>query len=350
MNTQEARTFIARFVSGGYTPGEYEAFLRWLDEAPTDEIDAVMVAYEALQELWPVASGPSSIWIDRMEQKLDIEDAKGGLAPVRRIGLRKPVKRWLWAAAASVGIVLSVSAYLYVHRSDPEHRLFGGSSQNKTETLSIMSAPRGQQRQFLLADGSKVWLNSASALTYPLVFSGKERAVELSGEAYFEVAPNAASPFFVKSGDMQVEVLGTHFNMKVYADEAISKISLLEGSVKISVGSEAAILRPGEEVQVSHPVQGNGVPAILQLVAGIDPESVLAWKGGYMKFNNDDLQTVMREIGRCYGLDIQYAGKIPERHFTGKFSRDEDINQILKILELQHVHFKINGKIITVMP
>jgi ferric-dicitrate binding protein FerR (iron transport regulator) len=346
----EARLFVARFVSGSYAPAEYEAFLHWIDEAPLNELEQVMTGYEGLSEQWALEAGVSAGWIEQMERKLDLADAKDQRAPVVvKLEPARPVKKWvkkskLLAAACVLGLA-GIGAYLYVNRSGPSQ----GSSVNNAETLSILSVPRGQTGWVQLADGTKVWLNAASTLRYPASFSGKERVVELSGEALFEVAQNATMPFLVRSGDMQVQVLGTRFDMKSYTDEPVRKIALLEGSVKIIRGMETAILHQGDEAEIEYPSQGDKIEPI-RVNHGIDPGLVLAWKEGYMQFNNDDLQAVMREIARNYDYNIEYEGKIAERHFIGKFSRNEEIGQILKILELQHVHFKINGKMITVLP
>ena len=340
----EARLFTARFVSGESTPGEYEAFLSWLDEAPLNEVEQVIGVHEALRDRWPIGAGPSAGWVEKMERKLDLADANDQRVPVRKLSPEiKPVKRLPWLAAASILGLLGMCAYWYVSRSGL------GSSGNKTETLSILSVPKGQTGWVQLADGSKVWLNAASTLHYPMAFTGKEREVELSGEALFEIAPNANSPFVVRSGDLRVEVLGTRFDMMAYAEEPVSKTSLFEGSVKVINGSETALLHAGDQAETDHVSQGNNNTAI-RVTHGIDAGSILAWKDGFMQFKNDDLKKVMREVARSYDYTVQYEGKIAERYFTGKFSRSEDINQILRILELQHVHFKINGKMITVLP
>ena len=347
MNTTEARLFIALFVSGDYYPQEHEAFLRWMEEAPLDELSMVIGEYEALRDSWPSGSRPNIAWVEQMEQKLDLADTKEEVMPVRRLyPVRPPVKKFSWLAAASVSLLIvggGIGAYWYANRPGPAK----GSSVNQTETLSILSVPRGQQQELDLADGSKVWLNAASTLRYPSSFTGKERVVELSGEALFEIAPNAALPFRVRSRDMEVEVLGTRFNMMAYEEEKLTRTTLLEGSLKIIRGTETVILHPGDQAEADLSQESSA--AGIRVTHGIDEDLALAWRTG-MRFERNDLQTVMREIARRYDLDVQYEGQIPRRFFTGKFSSGEDINQILKILELQHVHFKITGKRITVMP
>jgi ferric-dicitrate binding protein FerR (iron transport regulator) len=177
----EARLFVSRFVSGSYTPGEYEAFLHWINEAPLNELEQVLTGYEGLREQWPLGGPVSAGWIDQMESKLDIADAKDQRTPVRKLEPARPVKRLAWAAAACVLALAGICAYLYVNHSGPSQ----GSLVNKAETLSILSVPRGQTGWVQLQDGSKVWLNAESTLRYPSSFSGKERVVELSGEALF---------------------------------------------------------------------------------------------------------------------------------------------------------------------
>ena len=345
MNIMEARLFVSHFVSGSYAPAEYEAFLHWIDEASLNELEQVLTGYEELWEQWALGAGASAGWIDQMESKLNLADASDQRAPVRKLQPARRVKKLAWTVAACLLALAGIFAYLYVNRSGPSQ----GSSVNNAETLSILSVPRGQTGWVQLPDGSKVWLNAESTLQYPSSFSGKERMVELSGEALFEVVQNASVPFRVKSGDIQVQVLGTRFNMKTYTDDRVRKISLLDGSVNVVRGGEAVLLHQGDQAEIGFSSPGGRIEPI-RVNHGIDPGWVLAWKDGFMQFNNDNLRTVMNEIARNYDYQVRYEGKIAERYFTGKFSRREDINSIFKILELQHVHFKINRKMITVLP
>ncbi|MES1160861.1 MAG: FecR domain-containing protein, partial [Bacteroidota bacterium] len=210
------------------------------------------------------------------------------------------------------------------------------------------AVPRGgNQQQFLLADGSKVWLNAASTLKYPASFTGKERKVELSGEAYFEIAKNMDRPFRIQIRDAGIEVLGTSFNVMAYEDEPVSKTTLVDGAVKVIQGAQELTLQPGDQAQIAYP-ETSGVPS-MRLIRGVDQGAILAWKNGDLEFKDDDLHTVMREIGRCYNMEVKYEGKIPVKTFTGNFSRKDSLIQILKQLEYQHIHFRITGKTITVM-
>ncbi len=215
---------------------------------------------------------------------------------------------------------------------------------------NTISTPRGGQYQIVLADGSKVWLNAASSLRFPASFTGKERKVELAGEGYFEVAKNAAMPFRVSVNpgspagrDMQVEVLGTHFNVNAYDDEGVIKTTLLEGSVKVSKGNDVGFIKPGQQARLYN--SGH-----IKIIADVDAEDAISWKNGYFSFDKDDLPTVMRQIARWYDVEISYEGNIPKREFGGKIDRNSNASQVLKILEESKVHFRIEGKKIIVMP
>jgi len=218
---------------------------------------------------------------------------------------------------------------------------YNSTNANAEILYNTISTPKGGQYQIALADGSKVWLNAASSLKFPTAFNGKERIVELTGEAYFEVSKSAAKPFTVNVNDMNVQVLGTHFNINAYNDEAVIKTTLLEGSVKINKGSFSTILQPGQQAQVAKEIK---------VVNDIAVDDVLAWKNGFFSFNKADLQTVMRQIARWYDVEISYEGKIPTREFGGKINRNSNASEVLKILEESKVHFRIEGKKIVVMP
>ncbi|MDR3713969.1 MAG: FecR domain-containing protein [Puia sp.] len=214
-----------------------------------------------------------------------------------------------------------------------------------TEVLyNTMSTPRGGQYRLTLPDGTQVWLNASSSITYPTVFSGKERKVELAGEAYFEVTPHPAMPFKVFTKDMEVDVCGTHFNVNAYGDEMSASTTLLEGAVKVSAGSHPPLtIKPGQRA-VCRP-GGN-----MSLVEDADVEETIAWKEGLFSFNGADLPTIMRQLARWYDLDVRYEGTVSKRRFTGKVFRSLRLSETLKVLALNHIHFKLEGDILTVMP
>jgi transmembrane sensor len=207
--------------------------------------------------------------------------------------------------------------------------------------FNTIEVPVGGQWQVVLPDHSKVWLNALSRITYPLHFTGGERNVEISGEAYFEVAHNAKMPFKVQCGKQTVEVLGTHFNIMGYADQKLIKTTLLEGSVKVSEGKNTKLLVPGEQAQV-----GLGE---ITTSRDVDMEDVVAWKNGYFKFD-ENLEAIMTKVARWYDVEVVYQFKPdPNIVYAGKVSRSKNISSLLKIIAFDgDVHFKIEGRRIIV--
>lgn len=206
---------------------------------------------------------------------------------------------------------------------------------NKVE-YHTLSTPRGGKYKLVLPDGTDVWLNAESSITFPTAFTGKGREVAITGEAYFEVVHNAKQPFQVKVNDMVVEVLGTHFNINSYKDESSIKTTLLEGSVKIKRGDgKTVLLAPGQQAQAGR-VTGESID-----VTAPDTEQVMAWKNGRFYYNNADLKTIMRQIMRWYNVEVEYSGKVPVRYFTADISRDNNLSAILKVLELSNIHFRL---------
>jgi transmembrane sensor len=212
-------------------------------------------------------------------------------------------------------------------------------------TYNTLSNPRGSKViDVTLADGSRVWLNAGSSLTYPVAFTGNERNVTITGEAYFEIAHDKTKPFTVSKGEMKVEVLGTHFNVNAYDDEENIKVTLLEGSVKVSsaVSRQSSVLKPGQQAIAA--VDGG-----LRTVDDIDLETVMSWKNGQFSFSNTDLQAVMRQIARWYDVEVVYEGTPPNEEFVGGTSRQENVSAVLKVLEATgKIKFKVEGKIVTV--
>lgn len=214
--------------------------------------------------------------------------------------------------------------------------------------INTISTPRGGQYQLILVDGTKVWLNAASSITFPTQFNGAERKVEIIGEAYFEVAKNANKPFKVKSKNQVIEVLGTHFNVNTYDDEDADKTTLLEGSVSISkitngtlqtAGSK--ILKPGQQASVS----GNQSQINVTVA---DEDEAVAWKNGYFKFNKADIQTIMRQVSRWYNVDVEYKGEMNKDLFVGKINRSEHVEEVLSILERSKINVAIKGRTIII--
>lgn len=210
------------------------------------------------------------------------------------------------------------------------------------ERFNTISTPRGGQYQLTLSDGSKVWLNAASSLKYPMVFIGRERKVELTGEGYFEVAPNTQQPFLVKVNDVEVKVLGTHFNINSYKEEAATATTVVSGQVKVKKNENEMLLAPGQQA-----ITYVGVDA-LKKVNRVDVEAVIAWKNGRFVFNAAQLDDILQQVARWYDVDIVYEGKTDET-FSGTLPRSENVTKLLNILEATgKVGFKINGKQIIV--
>jgi transmembrane sensor len=203
------------------------------------------------------------------------------------------------------------------------------------------TTPRGGQFQFILSDGTKVWLNSASSIKFPVAFNSNERKVELTGEAYFEVAHDAKRPFRVVSNQQQVEVLGTHFNINAYNDEDVINTTLLEGSVKVTSANTAITIVPGQQAQFKDGKIN---------VAAVNVDDAVAWKNGLFNFNDNSIEEVMKQLSRWYDVDIKYEGQLPSRRFSGEISRNVNASQILDILSFKKIHYRIEGKSIIVMP
>jgi hypothetical protein len=319
-------------------------------------------------------------------------------APVVSLGEKSigGKKRWLWAAAAAVFILLAAGVYLTLTSPKQKHALAGTpvtpvavakdvkapSTVNAVITLSNgkqiildsvnngtlarqgdanvvkladgqivyngqaagemqyneLMVPKGSKIvNITLSDGSRVWLNSASSLRYPVVFGGNERKVEITGEAYFEVAHNTAKPFKVQKGQVCVTVLGTHFNVNTYDDEAAMKITLLEGAVRINKGAGATcFLKPGQQASITSDIR---------ISDDVNIEEVMAWKEGKFQFGEaTDIFTIMRQLSRWYDVEVAYKGVV-KGHIGGTVSRNMPASQVLKMLEMTGGFvFRIEGK------
>jgi len=214
---------------------------------------------------------------------------------------------------------------------------------SKEIIYNTISTPKGGQYQLELPDGSKVWLNATSSIHFPTSFTGTERRIEITGEAYFEIAKNPNMPFIVNVNNSEVQVLGTHFNINAYNDEDNVKTTLLEGSVRFVNDHNINILKPGQQAQLTKDgttkVEGN-----------VDVDEVVAWKNGMFAFENAGIETVMRQFSRWYDVEIEYKGKTDDQ-FIAEMRRNIKLSDALKALELTgKVKFEIQGKKIIVLP
>lgn len=397
MHENTIQELFHRYLQGTATPEEEQLLKNLLRENRDDEQLSALLKeeWEQLTEADPRFANydVASSWRQIVEPQ--------GRKPARIRTLR----RWGWAAAAAVLLALAGSAYLFrqsptlpppvitAHKNDVPpgsskatlvlgdgsvvsldsagNRLIsqghtairqtGGQLQyegdgNAAEvTYNTLTTPNGGQFKVTLPDGTQVWLNAASSIRYPTVFTGEKRVVEITGEVYMEVARRlqkggrSAGPFVVKvhtaSGNSsEIEVLGTHFNINAYNDEPAVKTTLLEGSVKVTSGSgRTSVLKPGQQSQIN---SGGAIHIVEQVNTG----AVIAWKQGYFSFAQTDLRTVMRQIGRWYDVEILYEGNVPQKKFGGAIPRDNNASEVLKILELSGVHFRIEGRKIIVTP
>lgn len=205
--------------------------------------------------------------------------------------------------------------------------------------FNTISTPKGGQYMVTLPDGTKVWLNAHSLLRYPVYFAGKERVVEVEGEAYFEVTKNKLKPFKVIAKDIEVKVLGTHFNVTAYADES-SETTLLEGSVDVN----SKILFPGQQAQINNQTKKLSV-------SNVNTDEVVAWKNGLFIFRNEDIQSIMKKISRWYDVEVEFKDKkILNERFGGTFSRSGELSEMLESMSLTGmIHFKMEGRRVIVM-
>jgi len=218
----------------------------------------------------------------------------------------------------------------------------GSSSRADSAIILTAATPRGGTYRIILPDGSKVWLNAASSIKFSSDLDKlARRTVSLTGEAYFEVAKDKSRPFIVSTDKQEVEVLGTHFNINSYADEAVTKTTLLEGSVKVTAFNTTRLLSPGQQASLK---------ARRIAVENVDIEDEIAWKNGNFVFNDEDLESIMRKISRWYDVEIYYQDRPQKPSSLGILSRTKNLSALLKVLELSgKVHFKIEGRRIIVM-
>lgn len=230
---------------------------------------------------------------------------------------------------AEAGIIIHDDQVTYTDRSKQIARLSPDAV-----GYMVLATPNGGTYQVTLPDGSEVWLNAASELIYPLRFSGTERVVTISGEAYFSVAKNAQNPFKVISKQQEIQVLGTAFNVSAYADEPETKTTLVQGGVQIRNVQSGAINRllPNEQ---------SVVHASSTEIQQVDAEPYIAWKNGYFYFKHTPFEEVMRQLARWYDVEVIYRGEVPQETFSGKMGRELTLNAALKLLNVSAVQVEI---------
>lgn len=216
-------------------------------------------------------------------------------------------------------------------------------SHGEGTAYNTMTTPRGRQFRITLPDGTKAWLNAASSLRYPVNFNGSERLVEVAGEVYFEVQQDVNKPFRIKVGpDLEIQVLGTSFNINAYEDEHAIHTTVLTGSIQVSTAAaQPVVLKPGQQASLTRSTGR-------MVLQAADEEAAIAWKNGNFLFDKADIKTIMRQLARWYNLEVSF-GEVPGKTFSGTIPRDVNVSQVFKILEsTNNVHFKIEGNHVTV--
>ena len=381
MKEENLKPLIEKYLRGEATPEEAAIVEQWYGQVP-DELDITITA-----EAGETEASLEAKMLQRLQKRLYLKDSVK----------KAPVRRLLpgWAAAAAIILVLLVGTQYFYNREEalpvpiagaetiipsPQEIKPGGnraqlqladgrtilldSASNgllarqgttninlladgqlayqqagitpETVSYNTLTTPKGGQYQITLPDGTKVWLNAISSIHFPTAFTGKERQVRITGEAYFEVAADPSRPFKVQFGEAEITVLGTHFNINAYTDEKDAKATLLEGLIQIQHKNQAQKLVPGQQAWLHS--QG------MQVVSGANTEEATAWKDGYFVFASTDMETLLRQAARWYNIDVSFQGPIPPDRFTGKISRNVNLSQFLSILEYSEVHFKMEGR------
>lgn len=370
-------------------PEDIEHFLRLLERyytgtANADEIEFVDTYLRLLEHRVPVPVDfelkKDSIYIDIKHQLLESLAKSNEEATVRAV---RPLRSYWWAAA-SVAVFLLAGGYVFFKnyretkapavvaladlppgkngavltlangrqvlldsmnngeavaqtgaRMQNGALLYDSAATNTPQGNNTVYTPKGRQFQIVLPDGTKVWLNAASSLTYPVAFSKEERLVKVSGEAYFEVSQEAHRPFKVKVNDRtEIQVLGTSFNINAYYDEAGIYATLLNGSIKVVNGERGRQLRPGQQGVI-----GAGSRDVT--VQNVNTENVVAWKNGSFAFVDADIESVMRQLSRWYDITVTYEGEIPQGKFSGEIDRSLTLTQVLKGLAITRIHYQL---------
>ncbi len=397
----DIENFLKKFADNNYTEKEHAIFINWLNSATIEDVKIILERYQKISESKPKEEQIISLLlVKKIETKLN-QLAKSESEIEKR---RQKATTLISTPSIAVAFILFILLGIYVWSnqnttkqiaqkteltvksndvlpggnkakltlSDGEVisldnnssgvlaiegniRIFKSTNGkitydvsspakfNSKPTYNIISTPRGGQYQISLSDGTKVWLNASSSLRFPTEFSTKERVVELTGEAYFEVTQVVSGsleeknvPFKIISRNQVLEVLGTQFNINAYPDETTINTTLLEGSIRIQHLSsiQSYLLKPGQMAKVGTDIH----------VFDVDASQAIAWKNGYFNFSNEEITSVMRKISRWYDIDIIYNKGVTKEEFVGSISKYKNVSQVLEMLQLTgSVHFKIDS-------
>ncbi|MBV4360396.1 FecR family protein [Pinibacter aurantiacus] len=216
---------------------------------------------------------------------------------------------------------------------------FSGNKSSEV-AYNTIATQKGKMFHLQLADGTDVWLDALSSIHFPTVFPGSERLVEVTGQAYFEVAKNPKQPFKVKVGTQTIDVLGTHFNVNSYDDHSI-QTTLLEGAVKVNANGDSKLMQPGQQAKVAG--------GAINISDAVDMNEVMAWKEGRFEFNKVSVEEMMNQLARWYDIEVVYKDTI-NKTFVAEIQRDMPVSELLKLLEMtKQIKFSIEGNKVTIM-
>jgi hypothetical protein len=379
MDDQQLLDILAKYEAGTITEDELQLLEEWYTsfEANPDLIDSLNAEERVFHK---------KQLQEKIFDQIDAETSTSANLPKKRFFFH-PGPR-LWQAAASLVFLCAVSFYIFKKQSDQllipaaeqsnsihpatdkailtlgngekimldeskdgELSTEGNIHINKTKLgnlvytagknvdkvhINTLATPRGGRYQLTLADGTQVWLNAQSSISYPSAFRGSSREVTISGEVYFEVAHNAAMPFRVRSENQLIEVLGTHFNVNTYKAKSRTKTTLLSGSIALTNAHQRVILKPGEQGIVA----GESMS-----IKNVDAAEVIAWKEGYFDFTDADIGSVVDELGRWYNVDIHYQGTATSETFTGRIPRSWSFEKVLNLLKtFKSINVEMQGR------
>lgn len=379
---------LQSYISGTATVTEKQELMNHMLDA--EDSEALRLCIREAWELSFTGTAANQVDWDSMFERIINDDKVITMPAVPRKGFRL----WTRIAAAAILLLLLAGSYFIITRKDPEPeqvtlvkpvedvkapkankatitfengsvvaldsmngllaeepgvrivKLNDGSVVYQTqngETVknvlhNTLHNPKGSKVvDMTLTDGSRVWLNAGSSITYPVVFTGEDRSVTVNGEAYFEVKHHATRPFKVHKGEMTVTVLGTRFNVSAYGEEPLL-VTLLQGSVKVNKGITEALLKPGQQADLTSAITINN---------NVNTEAVMAWKQGYFELEGASVKNIMNQLSRWYDVPVVYDGVIPERKFGGQLSHTSNLSDVIKILQAGNLNIKFNeGKII----
>lgn len=300
---------------------------------------AVILVLGAATWLFRQANRPQSPVVALKNSQVDVEPGKNGAILTLADGSK------LVLDSLGTGVISQQNGTSVVLQRNALQYTPGGNTGTAADYNTI-TTPKGRQFEVVLPDGTKVWLNAGSALQFPVAFLGKEREVQLDGEAYFEVAPDAAKPFKLKvRQQLAVEVLGTSFNVNAYTNEQHIATTLISGSVRVSLtrsAERALVLKPGQQVQSD----GSGIT----MVPDAKIEKAIAWKNGLFNFEGASLEEVMRQLERWYDIEVVYEKGVPSVEFSGEMTKSMSLNGVLLALEKSDIHFRLEGRKLIVLP